>query len=99
MIGQIKARNRTLEIEEGKSKGSIKYRSISSGYRNSTFGKGFVASKGTARQAGTFFLAVSMVSDLTLFSKSFVVGSVWDTREEPVVPKYVHILETLACSD
>jgi hypothetical protein len=44
-----------------------------------------VASKGTARQAGTAFLAVNMVIDLILFSSSFVVRS-------------FHNLEILACS-
>jgi hypothetical protein len=44
------------------------------------------------------FLEVSLVSDLTLFSRSFISRSLWDTRERSVVPEYVHSLETLACS-
>jgi hypothetical protein len=78
--------------------------SIYSSYKTDTFGKGFVASKGTVRQAGskdygptklllfhlkvrgTAFLAISMVSDLTLFPRSFIIGSFWDTREGSVVP-------------
>jgi hypothetical protein len=63
--------------------------SIPLGYKAITSGKGCVVSKGTARQVGTVFFAVSVVSDLTFFSRSFNSGSFWDTREWSVKPEYV----------
>jgi hypothetical protein len=45
-----------------------------------------LASKGTAKQAGTAFFAVNMVIDLTFFLSSFVVGSFLEIREGSVVP-------------
>jgi hypothetical protein len=38
------------------------------GKTSNTSGKGFLASKGTTKQAGTVFLAVNLVIDLTLLS-------------------------------
>jgi hypothetical protein len=63
------------------------------GFQTDGSGKGFLASKGTAKQAGTAFLAVIMVIDLTLFSSSFVVGSFLETQEGSVVPEYVQNFE------
>jgi hypothetical protein len=72
----------------------IKYLSTKYG----TFGKGFLASKGSAKQTGTTILAVNLVINLTLFSRSLVVGSFLDTREGSVEPKYIHSFEIRACS-
>jgi hypothetical protein len=60
---------------------------ISSGYKSSTFGKGWVESKATARQAGTASFVVRIVSDLTLLSRFFFSGSFGDTREGSFEPE------------
>jgi hypothetical protein len=60
---------------------------ISSGYKSSTIGKGWVESKTTARQAGTGSFAVRVVNDLTHLSRSFFSGSFGDTREGSFQPE------------
>jgi hypothetical protein len=58
-----------------------------------TFGKGLLASKGAAKQTCNTILAVNLVIDLTLFSRSLVVGSFMDTREGSIKPEYIHSFE------
>jgi hypothetical protein len=60
---------------------------ISLGYKSSTFGKGWMESKATARQAGTASFVVRVVNDLTLLSRSFFSGSFGDTREGSFEPE------------
>jgi hypothetical protein len=55
--------------------------------KSGTFGKGWMSLNGVATQTGIGFLIVILVIDLTLFSRSFVARSFFDTREGSAAPE------------